>query len=105
MKPADDRHRSELKLPLHQFFYTFEQIAYMTGVQERTLAQNYVYYTGRDFGPVRGRIRATNIAPDGVKPEWRVAEENFVYWCRSKKINVKQYKRGQRISANDRSLR
>lgn len=57
----------------------------MLDVSELTLKQKYVYFEGRSIGSrANNLMMARNIAPAGEKPDWRVAEREFIRWMRVK---------------------
>ncbi len=75
----------KLGLPPRTFFYHFDQVATMLNVKESDLRRRYIYYIGVTPGPPRrDLIAATNIAPEGGEPEWRVAEDHLKRWLRFK---------------------
>lgn len=73
-----------VELPVRVFLYTLDQVAFVLGMAERHLKNNYVYFQGRTTGHNHSRfITARNIAaPTGV--DWRVAETELVRWMKSK---------------------
>jgi hypothetical protein len=57
------------------------------------ISGGYVHLEGRTIGlPGRDQFIARNIAPDDKKPEWRVAEREFIRWL--KRRGFKYYDRG-----------
>jgi hypothetical protein len=72
-------------LPPRTFLYTLDQISTLIDVTLHTLRRDYVYYEDRSTGiPHKDLIRARNIAPTGLPPDWRVAENELVRWMRHK---------------------
>lgn len=85
--------RENLGLPLRVFLYTVDQIALMLGTTEVDVKRRYLHYEGREVVPrPHGKMLARNIADDGEKPEWRVAEPELVRWLRYKGFRL--YVRG-----------
>lgn len=82
-------------MPLRPFLWTLDQIAVMLNVEEKTIrhGRGYLYYEGRSTG-VRARdlMTARNIAPADQRPDWRVAEREFLRWLKVKGFKV--YERG-----------
>lgn len=80
-------------LPVRNFMYTPDQIAFLLEVEERQIKQHYLHYEGRSVGVCpKDKMKARNIAPEGMKPEWRVLDIDFVRWMRFKGFKV--YERG-----------
>lgn len=74
-----------LGLPARPFLYTIDQIAGLIDVEEHHLRTHYVYFDGRSTGYVQPHhIRARNIAPPKLAPEWRVAENELKRWLKNK---------------------
>lgn len=87
--PEPIERKRQMGLPLKVFLYTLDQIATMVEVDIKTLKSNYVYYSDRSIGARQHPLlEARNIAPEGQKPEWRVAENEFVRWLRYKGFKV-----------------
>jgi hypothetical protein len=79
----------EVNIPMRPFLYTLDQIAALLSVDTRALQRSYLFYAGRSTGARRkDLILAHNIAPEGDKPEWRVAERELVRWFRYKGFKV-----------------
>ena len=76
-------------LPVRPFLYTIDQIALLLSVPQGVVESSYLYYEGRSSG-IRSKdlISAVNIAKRHEKPEWRVAEREFVRWLRHKGFRV-----------------
>lgn len=84
-----DQEPKQFGLPLRVFLYTLDQIATMVQVDLHNLRTHYIHYEERSvsFRP-HGKMSARNIASDGEKPEWRVAEKEFIRWLRYKGFKV-----------------
>lgn len=80
-------------LPVRAFLFTIDQISTMTNVDENTVKRHYLHFEGRALGPrPPAKMIARNIAPEGEKPDWRVAEREFLRWLRRQGFRV--YDRG-----------
>lgn len=87
-------------LPPKPFLYTIDQISFLLDVTEVYIKRALLHYEGRSVGVApRDRMVARNIAPEGEKPEWRVAERELTRWMRLK--GFKYYERGY-FHENDR---
>lgn len=76
-------------LPLRVFLYTVDQIATLLQVDDKTVKTNYLHYEERSVGfRPHDRMSARNIAPNGEKPDWRVAEAELVRWLRYKGFKI-----------------
>lgn len=76
-------------LPIRLFLYTVDQMATLMAVSDDHVKKRYLWYEGRNVGPrPRDRMVARNIAPEGTRPDWRVAEQEFVRFLRSKGFKV-----------------
>lgn len=84
-QPAQASRPEKIGLPPRIFLYSLDQIAMLLDIELKSLKSNYIYYEGRSTG-VRRRdyISSRNIAPDGEKPEWRVAEKELIRWFKHK---------------------
>lgn len=72
-------------LPTRVFLYTLDQLCVMLDVNEGNLKRDHVYFEGRSVGAKRRDMMiARNIAPPNEKPDWRVAEREFVRWLKFK---------------------
>jgi len=78
--------RGEVELPIREFMYTLDQIAYMLDTTIPIL-QKSLYYRGRSRGSNRGMLVAVNISLPQQRPEWRVPENNFITWMTYHKIS------------------
>jgi hypothetical protein len=57
----------------------------MLDVSESTILKGYLYFEGRSIGSrMAGLMTARNIAPANEKPDWRVAEREFIRWMKVK---------------------
>ena len=83
----------DVGLPVREFLYTLDQIAFLLEVTEDYLKKNMIFYEGRSVGVApRDRMVARNIAPEGLSPEWRVPERHLRRWMRFKGWKI--YERG-----------
>ena len=81
--------REDFGLPARTFLYTLDQIAFMLSLSEQTLKTHYIHYYGRSVGPrPHDRMEAKDIAPNGEKPEWRVAEAEFIRYLKYKGFRI-----------------
>lgn len=79
----DDTFKYEVELPVREFFYTCDQIAYLLDMSESHLRDSILFYVGREWHKKpRERLRAVNIAPPDDNPDWRVSETDFIMWMR-----------------------
>lgn len=75
----------KMDVPVRVFLWTLDQIAVMLSVDLATVEKSYVFYTGRSSGMASvNLLQARNIAPPGMKPEWRVAENELKRWLKRK---------------------
>lgn len=80
-------------LPPRIFLYTVDQLSVLTQLTEQTLHSKHLFHEGRDVGTrKREQMVARNIAMPDDKPDWRVAEGEFVRWMKLK--GFKFYDRG-----------
>lgn len=80
-------------IPVRVFLFTLDQVATMVNVTLQQFKLKYVHYAGRSTGvKPPDRMLARNIAPDGERPEWRIAERELIRWCKTK--GFKLYERG-----------
>lgn len=88
------RERERVNLPPRPFFYTLDQLASLLQCELDYLKKNLIFYAdGREPGiPPKSKMRAINIAPEGMTPEWRVSENSFLGFLRRR--GVKFYDRG-----------
>lgn len=57
------------------------------------LKREYIHYVDRSIGPRQHPLmEAHNVALEGQKPDWRVAENELVRWLRYKGFRI--YHRG-----------
>lgn len=81
--------RERIGLPFRPFLYTLDQIATMLNVSLTTFKNTYVHYEGVSIGfREHGKMWARDIAPEGERPDWRIAENEFIRWCRFKHFKV-----------------
>lgn len=86
---TSDATREKLGLPKREFLYTTDQIAGLLQVQTAWVEKNLLHYYGKSLGPrPRDKMLATNIAPDGKRPIWRVTESSLVAYMKLKGIRV-----------------
>lgn len=79
-------------LPIKPFFYTIDQISTLLSIEEASV-QRWLFYEGRSVGICpKDRIKATNLAPRGETPVWRVLDKHFIQWLRFK--GFKYHERG-----------
>lgn len=85
--------QEKVGLPVREFFYTTDQIAYLIDCNEDYLKRSLLHYQGRSVGVCpKDKLLATNIGAEGDAPNWRVAETHLKRWMRFKGIKV--YDRG-----------
>ena len=76
---------SGIGLPPRPFLYTVDQLSLLTGIPEQSLYRQYLYMEGRSIGiKDRHHITARNVARPDEKPDWRVAEKEFIRWMKLK---------------------
>lgn len=84
------------RLPGRPFLYTLDQIASLCQVTESTV-KSWCHFEGRTSGVKSpDRMLAQNIAPDDLKPEWRVDENEFKRYLKRKGIRFYEYKSSTR---------
>jgi hypothetical protein len=83
-----------LGLPVREFMYTIDQIAYLLSLDEDYVKRHLIFYTGRSVGVCsRDKMQAVDVSPDSAsKAEWRVAERFLKRWMRFKGWKI--YDRG-----------
>lgn len=80
-------------MPTRVFLFTMDQLSVMLDLEVQSLQQYYIYFEGRSIGARRRDLMlARNIAPPDQKPDWRVAEREFIRWMRVK--GFRHYERG-----------
>lgn len=86
--------KRDIGLPVREFMYTLDQIAFLLEIEEDQLKRAYLHYESRSVGPCpKDRLLAVDISPDDApRPEWRVAERHLKRWMRYKGWKV--YERG-----------
>ena len=76
----------DVGIPARVFLYTLDQIATLLDVELQALRTSYIHFDGRTLGAhKKDRMMARNIAPLGERPDWRVAEAEFVRWMKLKR--------------------
>lgn len=79
MKPSPE----SVGLPVITFLYTLDQVASMLQMEPKEFASKYVYFHMFMSGPkLRHHIRASNIAPQDEKPDWRISQQELITWLR-----------------------
>ena len=92
MKPSEQARPADVGLPMRPFLYTQDQIAGLLSC-ELPSVNRWTHYDGRSVGARPADLMlARNIANDGDKPEWRVAEGELIRWLKRK--GFKFYDRG-----------
>lgn len=82
MSPKD---RDAIGLPIRTFLYTVDQIGVLLALEPKVVLRTYLFFEGRSTGACpKDKMKSVNIAPQGEKPEWRVAERELVRWMRYK---------------------
>lgn len=75
----------KIGVPPRPFLYTVDQLGVMLELSTKRIMSGYLYFEGRSVGVRRKDLMvARNIAPANEKPEWRVAEREFVRWMKVK---------------------
>jgi hypothetical protein len=73
-------------LPFRPFLYTLDQIQDLLLISDLT---PIIFWDGRSTGMHHPYlIKAINIMPNGVKPEWRVEEAELLRWMRHKNFRI-----------------
>ncbi len=61
----------------------------MTGIGEAGLKATHLYFQGRSVGyEQKWQMHAVNVAAPNDKPEWRVADKEFIRWLKFKGFRV-----------------
>lgn len=85
--PQSERDRFDL--PPRPFLYTLDQIATMLNLELQTVKTSHIHYDKRSVGVRPGhKMVARNIAQEGEKPEWRVAENEFIRYLRKRGFRI-----------------
>ena len=86
--------KRDIGLPVREFMYTLDQIAFLLSIDEALLKRSYLHYESRSVGHCpKDKLLAVDISPDDdPKVEWRVAERHLKRWIRYK--GWKLYERG-----------
>lgn len=84
----------DIGLPVREFMYTLDQIAFLLSVDEAYLKRSMIHFDNRSIGACpKDRMLAVDISPDSAtKAEWRVAERHLKRWMRFKGWKI--YDRG-----------
>lgn len=87
-----EEERNWIALPLTSFMYTLDQIAYLLNVKPSAIG-NYVRFRGagrRDPNPDKDKMVAVPLRTieDQVHAEWRVAESEFIRFCRDHNLVI-----------------
>lgn len=92
--PAPEtREQKKLYMPLRPFFWTPDQIAQLLEVNEKTVRDKMLWYSGREPGlKPKDRIKTINLAAYAEEPIWRIPEDELIKWLRFKGIKI--YERG-----------
>jgi hypothetical protein len=78
-------------LPIRPFLYTLDQIANLLDIELVRLKAGWIHYRGRTIGRNTGdQMEAIDISPvgQGMKPEWRVSEQELIRWMKRKGFRV-----------------
>ncbi|AMS03453.1 hypothetical protein SEA_BENCZKOWSKI14_60 [Gordonia phage Benczkowski14] len=101
----EDHIRNEVILPLREFFYTLDQIAYLLDCPESKIINELGYFTGRSQGRQGTRLRITNIAAPESVPDWRVSELDFKVWMVAHGIQFTEPVPGRLLKRKNRARR
>lgn len=101
----EDHIRNEVVLPLREFFYTLDQIAYMLDCPISEIMDHYGYFTGRTLGRQGTRLRVVNIASADQAPDWRVSELDFKIWMSAHNIQFTEPVPGRLLKRKKRATR
>lgn len=86
--PPRESPASSVGLPIRPFLYTIDQICSLTMISEQAL-QKFLYYEFRSSGQKPpSTMLARNISQRDDRPDWRVAEKEFIRWLRFKQFRV-----------------
>lgn len=78
--------RRFVNLPFRPFLYTLDQIQDLLLVND---LNPLIYWDGRSVGIHHPYlIKAINLMPNGVKPEWRVEEVELLRWMRNRGFQI-----------------
>lgn len=85
MKADPKKDAAWVGLPIRDFLYTTDQIAFLLGVTEKHLKDKLIHYDGVSTGVRKPyKMLARSISAPNEKPDWRVAERELQRWLRSK---------------------
>lgn len=88
-----ENERDRIGIPVRVFFYTPDQIATMLELEVDYVKNSLLFYEGRQPGLCpKSKMRAINVAKEGDVPQWRISENTFLGYLRSR--GVKFYNRG-----------
>lgn len=81
--------REQFNMPPRVFLYTLDQIATMLAVELQYVKAHLIHYDRRSVGsrPL-DKMAARNIALEGDKPEWRVAEAELIRYLRRRGFRI-----------------
>lgn len=92
------KERARCGLPIREFLYTLDQIAFILNVRVETLNQ-YVWFPDIAGGKPQGKrktqlMKAVNVVPSDMHahPEWRVPEGQLIQFLKHKNIHVYERK-------------
>ena len=75
----------QFELPPRIILYTLHQLSIMFNVNLETIRTSYIHYDRRSVGACPGdKLLACNIAPEGEKPDWRVAENEVIRYLKKR---------------------
>lgn len=95
---SHEDNRKIVNLPVRPFLYSLNQVASILSVTVVYFRLNIAYYEGRSIHRQTPHdMRFINIAPEGQKPVWRVAEQELVRWMRIKGYTVHDASWARRI--------
>lgn len=89
-KEVQELHPESVGLPMTVFLYTTDQIASQLSLTDHALRTGgYLFYDGRTTGTQKpDEMLARNIAAPGTRPEWRVAQHEFIRWMKRKGFRI-----------------
>jgi hypothetical protein len=84
-----ERDVNATNIPLRVFLYTVDQLSLMLNMSEDDLLERHMHFEGRSADyPKKWLLHAVNIAPPTDKPEWRVADKEFIRWLKFKGFRI-----------------
>jgi hypothetical protein len=91
--PNQPQKPESVGLPLRPFLYTLDQVATLLEISEYELTKNHIHLDRVSVGVCpKKKMIARNVAPDGDKPDWRVAERDLIRWMKYK--GFRYYEKG-----------